>query len=315
MLINHRLDKNVSQSVRRRWLPSHAVLRSFEAAARLESFTAAARELHLTQSAVSRQVRELEEGIGTDLFRRVGRRVAPTEAGRSLALDLATDLERIRQTLFRAAASGNHGTVLRIAVLPTFASRWLIPRLPDFTRRHPSVGLSLATRLEPFDLVGERFDIAIHFGTADWPDTKMVHLCDEEMIAVSSPQFRANHQIKEPASLINVPLLHLETRPAAWMDWFHASGLPGTKLLPGQMFDQFSMIISAALSSLGAALLPAYLIEKELRDGSLLRLDGVALNTQNSYYVVTPSGTSSPPVTAFSNWIKSADGASSLSGD
>lgn len=295
---------------RRRFLPSHAVLRSFECAARHQSFTIAAEELHLTQSAISRQVKELEHAVGTELFRRVGRRVVLTEAGQNLAAELALDLERIQQTLFRAIASGDRGGALRIAVLPTFASRWLVPRLPKFAQLHPETEVSLATRMRPFDLTREKFDLAIHFGRDDWPDSKMALLCNEEMVAVSSPQFKEKFNISSPGELANAPLLHLETRATAWADWFHECGVTSKKVYPGRHFDQFSMVIAGALVSLGAALLPKYLIEDELDDGRLLILDETILRTHNSYFIVTENGPTNPRVETFTKWIQSEVGTS-----
>jgi LysR family glycine cleavage system transcriptional activator len=290
----------------RRFLPSHAILRSFECAARQESFTLAAEELHLTQSAISRQVKELEQAIGTDLFRRVGRRVVLTDAGRNHAAELAVDLENIRQTVFRAIAAGDQGASLRIAVLPTFASRWLIPRLPEFASLHPNVTINLATRLKPFDMAKQRFDIAIHFGTDDWPDTKMLRIFEEEMIAVCSPEFQARHGVFDANRLDALPLLHLETRPLAWSKWFGEFGIKDRQVWAGQQFDQFSMLIAGAMASLGAALLPRYLIESELQSGSLIRLGDQSLQTKNGYFIVTSAGHNQPHIEAFSKWIKCA---------
>ncbi|MEE9388327.1 MAG: LysR family transcriptional regulator [Paracoccaceae bacterium] len=287
-------------------LPSHAVLRSFECAARQQSFTLASEELGLTQSAVSRQVKELEQIIGTDLFRRVGRGVVLTDAGRNLAVDLAIDLENIRQTVVRAIASGDQGTVLRIAVLPTFASRWLIPRLADFAERAPNVTVNLATRLEPFDLAKERFDIAIHFGAENWPGTKMTRIFEEDMIAVCAPSFATRHKIAQSAEMTDLPLLHLETRPMAWSDFFVQLGVADSGNLSGMYFDQFSMLIAAAVASLGVALIPQYLIESELSDGRLVQLGDARLRTKNAYFVVTSAGANRPGVGLFTNWIRSA---------
>jgi len=289
----------------RRLLPSHAVLRSFECAARQESFTLAAEELHLTQSAISRQVKELEQVVGTNLFRRTGRRVVLTEAGRNLAAELATDLENIRQTVLRAITAGARGTSLRVAVLPTFADRWLIPRLADFSTRHPDITINLSTRLKPFDLGRERFDIAIHFGADDWPDTRMQRMFDEEMIAVCAPEFQVRHAISDAGQLQDLPLLHLETRPTAWADWFRKQG--GEKqVFAGRQFDQFSMLIAGALASLGASLLPKYLIEQELASGALIRLSPVSLRTDNSYFIVTKAGARRPEAERFCTWINAA---------
>ncbi|RWI87871.1 MAG: LysR family transcriptional regulator [Mesorhizobium sp.] len=286
-------------------LPSYALLRSFECAARHESFTQAAEELHLTQSAVSRQVKELEDMMGATLFRRVGRRVALTEAGRRFAADLAIDLKNLRQSVVRAIAVGEQST-LRIGILPTFASRWLIPRLATFLGDHPDIEIRLETRTLPFDITRERFDIAIHFGKADWPDARMTKLFDEEMLPVASPKFRDRHMATEPARLAEAPLLHLITRESAWIDWFAMNKISDRRLLTGRHFDQFSMIISAAAASLGAALLPKYLIETELDSGILIPLSDMPLKTHNSYFVVSAAGDVNPQVNAFTRWLMSA---------
>ncbi|QLC26860.1 LysR family transcriptional regulator [Parasphingopyxis algicola] len=289
----------------RRFLPSFNILRSFESAARYGSFTMAAEELNLTQSAISRQIKELESNLGVDLFRRVGRRVELTEAGATFADELSVDLERIRQTVFRAITAGEKSKSLRIATLPTFASRWLIPRLPDFEALHPDIHVNLLTCLEPFDFRRENYDAALHFGLANWPETDMQKLFAESMLPVASPAFRKRFNIDDAQSLLAAPLVHLETRPAAWNEWFELAGIRGLGAINGKQFGQFSMIISAATNSIGAALLPSYLIEEELQDGRLVSLSGIHLRTQNAYFIVKPEGSISPQLLAFSNWLQS----------
>lgn len=295
-------------SIQRRYLPSHSVLRSFECAARHQSFTLAAEELHLTQSAISRQVKELEDLIGTSLFRRAGRRVLLTKAGNNLALELAVDLENIHQTVMRAVSAGNDGSALRVATLPGFASRWLIPRLPEFSAQHPHIEISMSTRLEPFDLDREHFDLAVHFGVDDWPDTDMRELCSETMIAVASPEFKKQYKINELAKLANVPLLHMETRPMVWKKFFDQIGIKDQTQLSGKYFDQFSMIIAGCVASLGAGLIPTYLIERELSAGLLVRLGEPTVTTKNSYYLVTPSNRINEDVDLLCGWMKESVG-------
>ena len=295
-----RLD---SRSIGHRRLPSYALLRSFECAARHQSFTQAAEELHLTQSAVSRQVKELEETIGFSLFRRAGRRVVLTEAGQRFAADLAKDLENLKQTVVRAVAAGSCGSVLRLAVLPTFASRWLIPRLSSFYARHPGIEINISTRTVPFDLEEERIDAAIHFGETDWPGARMNRLFDERMIAVASPTYVEQYDATDPQRLVSAPLLHLVSREGAWSDWFALHGVASDKMQKGKRFDQFSMIIAAASASLGAALLPSYLIEKEIGAGELVQLGEREVNTANSYYIVSAAGDSNPDVATFARWL------------
>ncbi|MFK5980652.1 MAG: LysR substrate-binding domain-containing protein [Rhizobiaceae bacterium] len=287
----------------RRFLPSHSVLRSFEAAARHESFTLAAEELNLTQSAISRQVKELEAVVGADLFRRVGRRVLLTKAGQTLAVDLAVDLENIRRTMMRAISAGDMNSTIRVATLPTFASRWLIPRLPNFAELHPNLEINLSTRLIPFDMEVEHFDVAIHFGEKNWPNTDMRLLCSETMIPVSSPAFREHHKISTVSDLANSPLLHMSTRPTAWQEYLQRQSLEDETYLTGKYFDQFSMVIAGAVASLGAALIPRYLIEQEMYTGALEILIDETITTDNSYFVVTPASQKSKNANAFCDWL------------
>jgi len=285
-------------------IPSFAALRAFECAARHSSFTLAAEEMHLTQSAVSRQIKELEAMLGFRLFRRNGRRVALSDAGRHFAEDLAVDLERLKQTVSRAVAAGNSRKSLRIASLSTFACRWLIPRLPEFEAMHPEVEISLSARIRQFSFDEERFDLAIHYGLDDWPDTQMSKLCEEEIVAVAAPAFRNRHGLTDAANIAQAPLLHLETRPGYWAEWLRLQGHPTPNAPRGKVYDQFSMIIAAALAGLGAGLVPRYLIEDELTLGTLVPLSDMPLLTKNAYYLVTPAGAASPVAHAFARWIK-----------
>ncbi|MEP3296270.1 MAG: LysR substrate-binding domain-containing protein [Pseudoruegeria sp.] len=295
-------------NLQRRNLPSHAVLRSFECAARRESFTRAAEELNLTQSAISRQVKELEMTVGTPLFRRVGRRVALTPAGRMLAKDLSNDLENIYRTVMRAISAGEHASALRIAVLPTFASRWLIPRLPEFFAKHPKIEVNLTSRLKPFDLARESFDAAIHFGAEDWPDAEMHILCAEKMVPVASPTFIERQGITQISDLIGVPLLHMQTRPTVWNDLFNEADVSGDISMSGKYFDQFSMIIAGTRASLGAGLIPEYLIENELQSGELVRIGTSTVVTKNKYYFVTPENLNNDQITLFRKWMQATVG-------
>src|SRR5690606_20781264 len=159
----------------------------FECAARHGSFTQSAAELNLTQSAVSRQIRALESQLGVILFERVRRRVVLSATGRSLlpsALRVLAPSEAIVQ---RSIASADCKRSLSLAALPTFASRWLLPRLPDFTARWPDIVLNVASRSEPFDLAEEDFDLAIHYGQPVWARATCTYLCSETILPVASP--------------------------------------------------------------------------------------------------------------------------------
>lgn len=293
-------------------MPSFSVLRSFECAAKHQSFTLAAQELTLTQSAISRQIKELELMVGEDLFRRVGRRVELTERGARFSANLRLDLERIEATVFQAMTASDDEAILRIAVLPTFASRWLIPRLPNFEALHPNIQIHLSVRESTFNLVREHFDAALHFGPAVWPDGDLVKLCTEIMIPVASPAWIEKHGVEEVKDLLEAPVIHLESRPLAWNEWFSVAGIEDLGVLGGRQYGQFSMVIAGAIASLGAAILPSYLIEAELGDGRLNKISDVGLSTQNAYYIATPTGIKDPRIDAFSKWVLGQIGSPSI---
>lgn len=283
-------------------LPSLTALRAFEAAARHESYTRAAEELGVTQGAVSRQVRDLEEALGLTLFRREGRAVRLSPAGQALAGEVAGDLERLTGTIARAIAAGQQATLLSLAVLPTFAARWLVPRLPDFRALHPGIEISLTSRSDPFDLRRDRCDIAIHFGRPEWPGAQLRPLCPEDLVAVAAPALIDRYAIAAPADLLRAPLLHLTSRPHLWERFRDTHG-DGAGALPGMRMDQFAMIISASCAGLGAALLPTYLIEDELASGRLVRLADGPVAEGEAYWLATPMGAANPAAALFANWI------------
>jgi len=285
-------------------IPSISVLRCFEAAAKHQSFTAAAEELGLTQSGVSRQVKELEEQIGATLFRREGRGIRLTQAGKSLADSVFSDLSRLRRTISQAVAAGETQELLTIAALPTFATRWLVPRLKDFKEQRPNLDLMVYSRSEPFDLVEQGVDVAIHFGANDWPGAKLSPLCPEDLVVVASPALLEAHPVTEKSDILEMPLLHMTSRAHLWKA-FH-KGIPGADghVQMGSYFDQFSLVIAAAVSGMGAAILPTYLIEAELASGALVSLAPVRDGSGHNYYLATPPGKLSPSAAEFLTWVR-----------
>ena len=283
-------------------LPSLSVLRSFEAAARHQSFTLAAQDLRVTQGAVSRMVRELEGLVGVALFRPAGRGVALTEAGRTLSERLHGDLDRLRQTMRNASAAGDGMQMLSIGVLPTFGSRWLAPRLERFRREQPTGQFAIHSRSKPFDLAADGIDLAIHFGRKEWVNGALTDLCPEDLVAVASPGLAARHAVAGATDLARLPLLHLHTRHTAWEVYFDGLGQATDRARRGAMFDQFSTMISAAIHGLGAAIVPTYLIEAELAQGTLVEL-GRPPSPDGQYYIVTPRGVANPAAAAFRDWI------------
>ncbi len=286
----------------RRFLPSISLLSAFEAVCRTGSTLAAAQDLNLTQGAVSRLIQNLEAQLGVTLFTRERRRLVPTEAALAYARDVVKALDLISRGSMRVRSNTGGGT-LSLAILPTFGTRWLAPRLPRFLALHPGITLNLGTRLKPFDFDEEGFDAAIHFGSDDWAGAGSVKLFDEHLVATCAPRFLAEHAIAGAGDLTGLPLLQLETRPNAWASWFAHHGVD-TPAVCGMVFDQFAPMIQATIHGMGVALLPEFLAEAELADGRLVTAWGDPVHDESSYHLVWPNASERyPPLQAFRDWL------------
>lgn len=285
-------------------IPDLAVLQAFESAARHGNFTKAAIELNLTQSAVSRQIKTLEDQLGVLLFERVRKRVLLSAAGRQLLPEASRLLQQSEELVLRARAAAGGSQVLSIATLPTFGNRWLLPRLPDFLDRNPGTVVDIASRSQPFDLTAENFDLAIHYGQPVWAHATCAYLCSEIILPVASPALIETAGIEGLEDMRDRPLLHLATRPKLWAEWFQLNGMAGEDAYRGHRFDQFAMIIEAAVLGLGFALLPLYLIEEEIGAGRLRMVLDRPMSTDNNYYVVLPEGRQESALgQAFQTWL------------
>ncbi len=274
----------------RRRIPSIESLAAFEASARHLSFTRAAAALSLTQSAVSKQVGVLEDYLGVRLFNRVKKRISLTEAGQLYARQLTAGLDRLEHDTVSIMAHRGVGDVLELAVVPTFATRWLIPRLPDFQRRHPDVTVNLTTRAEAFLFTDAAFDAAIHAGSAVWPGATSTYLFGEEMIPVLAPALLQRQSVREPVDLAALPLLHQSARHDAWPRWFEAAGVADVDAIGGSRFELFSMLAEAARAGLGVALVPHFLVQAELASGELVAPFDINVSSDMAYYLVCPDG-------------------------
>ena len=290
----------------RRLMPDLSTLQSFESAARHGSFTRAALELNLTQSAVSRQIKDLESQLGLLLFERVRQRAVLSDAGRRFLPEARRLLAQTEEMMVRAIAGADAPAMLSVATLPTFGSRWLTPRLPAFLAAHPGTLVNIGSRSEPFDFERESFDLAIHYGQPVWAHAACTFLCNEQVVPVASPQLLAGEAPRSPEHLVRLPLLHLATRPRLWSQWLASCGVDAQDFYRGNRFDQFAMVIEAAVAGLGFALLPLYLIESELASGRLGIVFDRPMPTENSYYVVAPEGKREHPLgLAFTAWLMS----------
>lgn len=295
-------------AIPRRFLPPTAMLAAFEAAARTGSFTQAGVELSLTQSAVSRQIRALEERLGADLFIRERQSVKLTEAGLSYAREIREALQHIGDASMAVRASPRAAS-LNLAVLPAFASRWLIPRLPSFLSANPDVTINFSTRLAPFEFAAEPFDAAIHFGHPAWMGAESIPLMGETLVALAGTAFLETHQFSSAEDLLSAPLLILRSRPDAWERWFLANGVYYDSV-NGPLFDQFDSMASAAKAGIGIALLPAFLFQNEVARGELVPLFDKQTPSDDSYHLVWPhSRRDNPTMILFRDWLEQEAGA------
>lgn len=291
----------------RRFLPPMSLLCAFEASARLQSFTAAASELHLTQSAVSRQIRALEERLGTALFVRERQTVRLSAAGQAYAQEIRAALVRISNATLGFRTNPQGGS-LNLAILPTFGTRWLAPRLPQFFSAHPGITINLTTRLSQFDFQLEAVDAAIHFGLPNWPGAELEFLMSETVVPACSPELAQRHGFAQPQDLLRAPLLHLASRPDAWRRWFGSQACQVGDM-QGMLFDQFATAAQAAIAGVGVALLPKFLIQRELQSGDLIQAlpQLPELESAERYYLAWPTSRASyPPLLAFRGWLQEA---------
>lgn len=289
----------------RRKIPSTAALISFEAAARHESFTKAAQELSLTQGAICRQIAGLEDFLSVELFRRSRRGVKLTEAGLSYSRRVATQLDAVeRDTL---SVMGQQGAnVIELAVVPTFGTQWLLPRLKDFQQRHPEVTVNLTNRTRPFLFADTDFDAAIYFGDADWSGTESHRLMGENPMPVCSPRLLGPASQLSAEEIAELPLLQQTTRPYAWRQWFDSQSLNIPRDMTGPRYELFSMLAQAAMHDMGIALIPPFLIQRELAEKRLMIANHQALSSKKAYYLMIPDRkVESASLRAFRDWLVS----------
>ncbi|WP_299664133.1 LysR substrate-binding domain-containing protein [uncultured Ruegeria sp.] len=287
----------------RRFLPSISSLLALEAVDRLGSASAAAAELSLTQSAISRQLKTMEDQLGVQLIERSQMRLHLTPAAKDYVQTARSAVQELAQAALKLKANPAGGS-LNLSILPAFGMHWLAPRLQDFARRHPEVTVNLGTRLKPFDFASEPFDAAIHFGQQDWAGVHYLPIMREEVLPVCSPVSTAA-DFGSLDTLHDAPLLHLDSRPDAWERWFEMQG-QRVMGLQGMLFDQYSTMIQATIHGLGVALLPSYLVQDDLRAGRLVQAWHGPSVSLGSYYLVWPNDRTTPePLRSFRSWIDS----------
>src|SRR5947209_922423 len=286
-------------------LPPLNAIRAFEAAARLGSFTRAAEELSVTHGAVSRQIRLLEEWLGTSLFLRTSRNAVPTRAGTDLLADAGAALDRLASASLRLQ-SGEAREVLHISALPTFAMRWLIPRLPEFQQEHPALETRIVTASTPAEQFRMGVDVVVS-GPARQPGWIGSRFLGEAYLPLLSPGLMKQRPLRSPADLAQHTLLHAATRRQMWLRWLAAAGIPNLKPARDQVFEHFYFAIQAAIEGLGVAMGPLALVGDELREGRLVApIKEPAIRTRGYFVYAPETNSEAPAITALRQWLVSA---------
>lgn len=280
-----------------------SLLLAFEAAARHESYTRAAQELSLTQSAVSRQVQALEQQLGLSLFRREGRQVQLTDVGRLYQREMSDALGRIRSATLQALAYQSGSGTLRLATLPTFGSKWLLPRLHDFYTRHPGILVHIHSRIEAIDFETSQIDAAIGVGSNDLPGLISQRLHTEHLVVIASPSMAQQVKQLTPQEISEYVLLNVANNPQAWGEWFSHHRLPHRTMRLGPSFELTSHLIQAVRAGIGIGLVPHILVEEELQKGELIS-PGERFASQRSYCLIYPPRNETlPSLRAFKQWL------------
>ncbi len=288
-----------------RRIPPLNPLHVFEVVARTLNLTAAARELHVTQSAVSRQVGALESYLGVELFRRERHGVVLTRAGQTYAEQIGPAFDAIASatdTLTKATGQGS----LRVRTYTTFAAKWLIPRLPTFKKAHPAIDVRIVTAVPDVDFDRDGVDLSIQFGDGRWPRTEADLLFHDEIEPVCTPAYLKLHGgIQRREQLLAGPLLVSQFRRDDWDDWLSAKGLADRAAGAERMYFSSSVLTwQAATDGLGMAIGQRAMLSQELQSGQLIRPFALPLQRDSGHYLVRPAvQRESRKVTAFRDWI------------
>ncbi|MDX3971321.1 MAG: transcriptional regulator GcvA [Bradyrhizobium sp.] len=290
-------------------LPSLNGLRAFEAAARHLSFTLAASELNVTQTAISHQIRRLEEELGIRLFIRQNRALALTPEARDYLPGVRAAFNDLRLATDRLLRKEDD-KVLTVSTLASLAAKWLLPRLTDFQEQHPGIDVRITTSTSLVDFQRDNVDAAIRYGRGQWPGVRADWLMADELFPVCSPSLlRGDKPLRRPEDLRNHPLLHTSNANSDdWRLWLTAAGLPvDIARQPGITFDMIFMTIQAAIDGIGVAMGRTSYVQDDIAKGRLVVPFKIALPADAGFYLVAPEGRREPPkLAAFRQWIVAA---------
>ena len=276
-------------------------LRAFEAAARERSLTRAAQALHLTHGAISHQIKALEADLGVRLTERAGRGIRLTDEGERFASRVRAAFAELTAAVHEVSARANP-RLLRVSVAPSFAARWLLPRMGSFLAACPEVDLDVRSNMSNVDFARDDADIGIRYGHGDWAAVAAEHLLDDRFFPVCSPRILGERVPLAPEELARYTLLRTNDEP--WMPWFVAAGLDWPEPSRGPIFDDSSHMLQAAAEGQGVALARASLLGNDIRNGVLVRLfDVMAPASRKFWLVYPPRMADSPKLASFRKWL------------
>lgn len=294
-------DTNKPLAFRR--YPSTTALQCFETAARHLSFTNAAQEMHMTQSAISKQVAQLEEMLNLSLFYRTPHRISLTPAGKAYYLEVLEILKHIEVATTNLMSHSSNTELLKIVSHPTFCARWLLPALSGFSQEYPLINLDIKELAGPFFSEDQNADIAFLYGDGIWGNMEAIKLFDEYCVAVCQPQYLQDNMLSTEC-LNDYVLLQISSRLSAWYEYFKQQDISVDGTFVGPRFETFHACISAALLGYGIALVPLRLVEPELQSGALVMAWDYAAKGRGSYYVTYPvSSGQSHKIKAVLEWV------------
>jgi LysR family transcriptional regulator, glycine cleavage system transcriptional activator len=288
----------------RKLYPATHLLRAFVMTARHDSISRAADALHLTQSAVSKQIIELEGSVGVKLFERVRKRLVLTPAGQRYEAVVRPLLAQLEAATLDLITSGDGGGALHISCLPTFAAKWLIPRLPDFQKQHPQIALQFVPFAQGYTFDRADLDGSILFGQGHWPGAEATYLTGREVMLIAPPAPKSKPLLRKPQDISKFTLLQHATVPQAWAHWCEAHGVKNINPLSGPQLDQFHSLIRAVMAGMGLALVPRCLVQDDVNSGLVSAPLDDGYTDDSGYYLVCPEAKANlVPLNHFRQWL------------
>ena len=291
----------------KRLQPPIHLLKAFTATARFGSVSRACEALHLTQSAVSKQIRELEQITGVLLFERVRQRLTLTPAGLRYDAAIRPVLAQLEAATLELITSGDGGGAVHLSTLPTFGAKWLIPRLPQFQRAHPHIALHFVPYPQGYDFQRADLDCSILFGNGRWPGAIADYLTGRDVALIAPPAVPGQAQLREAQDIRGLTLLQHVSVPHAWTHWCEAHQVRGVNTLIGPQLDQYHSLIRAVMAGMGLALVPRCLVQDDIAAGLVCAPLEDGYSDELGYYLCYPeSRRHLKPLSSFRQWLLGA---------